>query len=183
MSCSNTATLAPPAGLAAHLWIPDSTESSPTFNCEVFGVSETAKLGDATQKASLAVPKPIRPALSHKYPNLSQQLEDFLWSRSNSYAGTLSDSIYEGETIPVVNTVTLSHDTSARAIKNRLLGAKKHVESVSKVVNKNCSDRDTWSQSSILEDGRSDKGPLLLRGGAPDRFVVVQTTEIKVEFE
>ncbi|KAJ0120885.1 hypothetical protein J7T55_015622 [Diaporthe amygdali] len=183
ISCSNTATLAPPAGLAAHLWIPDSTQSSPTFNCEVFGSSETGELGDTTHKAPIAVPKPMRPALSHKYPNLSQQLEDFLWSRSNSYAGTLNDSIYEGETSPVLNTVTLSHATSARAFKNRLLGAKKHVESVSKAANKNCSDRDAWIQSSVLEDGRGDKGPLLLHSGAPDRFVVVQTTEITVEFE
>lgn len=146
----------------------------------MLGTHGTGRTKNSTPKTSLSVPTPTRP--SHNYPNLSQQLEDFLWSRKNSYAGTLSESIYDGDTRPVVNTVS-NKDYKARAIKQRFLNVKPHFTSVSKIAIKDDSDRDTWSLGSVMEDGGGGKGPIVLKGGAPGQFVVVQTTEITVEFE
>lgn len=182
ITCSDTTTLAPPVGLAANFWASDSAESPPGLNCEMLGTCGPGRNGDSTPKTSesLSVPTPTRPAPSRNYPNLSQQLEDFLWSRKNSYAGTLSESIYDGDSTPVVHTVS-KQDNKARAIKQRSLGQKTHFTSAVKVASKD--DRDTWSLSSVIECGTGGKGPLVLNGGGPGQFVVVQTTEITVEFE
>ncbi|KAG6357456.1 hypothetical protein INS49_013333 [Diaporthe citri] len=180
ISCSDNTTLTPPVGLAADFWVSGSVQSLPKFNCEMFGTCGTGGTGYSTPKTSLSVPTPTRPAPSHNYPNLSQQLEDFLWSRKNSCAGTLSESIYDGDSNPVVNTVSMKDDKS-RDIKQRFLGQKMNSTSAMKVVSKD--ERDTWSLSSVMEDGNGCKGPLVLHSGAPGQFVVVQTTEITVEFE
>ncbi|KAL2272842.1 hypothetical protein FJTKL_05959 [Diaporthe vaccinii] len=182
VSCSDTTTLAPPVGLAANFWICDSAENPSKFNCEILGTCRTGRAEDSTPKTSLSVPTPTRPAPSHNYPNLSQQLEDFLWSRKNSYAGTLSESIYDGDSNPVVNTVA-NKDYKPGAIKQRFLSVNPRFTKASKVGSKDDSDRDNWSLSSIMEDGNGCKGPLVLHGRAPGQFVVVQTTEITVEFE
>ncbi|KAI3393582.1 hypothetical protein diail_3931 [Diaporthe ilicicola] len=188
ISCSEAMTLAPPAGLAAHIWQANCSDSPPILNCEMFGVAEAEKSADSTPLAvpSISPPQPTRPALSHKCPNLSQQFEDFLSSRSNSYTGTLTDSIYEGEPLPVINTVAVNEGTSAKkAIKKRFLNSKKHFAGVLKGAGKDEGGNDAWSFSSVLEHGQGGKGALLLHSGAPacDHFVVVQTTEVTVEFE
>lgn len=131
----------------------------------------------------VAVPTPTRPEPSHNYPNLSQQLEDFLWSRKNSYAGTLSESIYDGDTKAVVDAVVSRKDSSVRDMKKRLLSGKPYFTSAFKAARKDESDLDTWSLSSVIEDGKGCKGTLLMKEGAPGHCVVVQTTEITVEFE
>lgn len=183
ISCCDTTTIAPPAGLA-HIWRPDSPNLPPTFNCKMFGAAETDKSEDSTSEPSISIPTPTRPALSHNYPNLSQQLEDFLWSRSNSYAGTLPDSIYEGESMPAVNAVAVNKgETCAKAIKKRFPNGRKHFAGGFKGPEDDDSDKDAWSLSSKLEHGQAGKGALLLHSGAPDHLVVIQTTEITVEFE
>lgn len=182
ISCSDTTTLAPPVGLGSNFWVSDSAESPPKFNCEMLDACGTGRTGHSTPKTSLSVPTPTRPAPSHNYPNLSQQLEDFLWSRKNSYAGTLSGSIYDGDSNPVVNTVA-NKDYKAGAIKQRLLSVSPRFTKAPKVGSKDDSDRDTWSLSSVMEDGNGCKGPLVLHSRAPGQFVVVQTTEITVEIE
>lgn len=146
----------------------------------MLGTCKDSQTRDLTPQTSLSVPTPTRPAPSHNYPNLSQQLEDFLWSRKNSYAGTLSESIYDGDSTPVVNAVS-KQDSKARAIKQRSLGQKTHFTSSMKVASKD--DRDNWSLSSVMECGTDGKGPFALSNGGPGQFVVVQTTEITVEFE
>ncbi|KAI7773934.1 hypothetical protein LA080_009624 [Diaporthe eres] len=135
------------------------------------GTTSTVSCSDTTTLAppvGLAAnfwifPTPTRPAPSHNYPNLSQQLEDFLWSRKNSYAA--------------------NKDYKPGAIKQRFLSVNPRFTKASKVGSKDDSDRDNWSLSSIMEDGNGCKGPLVLHGRAPGQFVVVQTTEITVEFE
>lgn len=173
---SDTTTLAPPAGLAATFWISISEESRPSFDCEILG----GRSGDSTSKASSPVPTPARPAPSHNYPNLSQQLEDFLWSRKNSYADTLSESIYDGGHNPVLNTIS-KNSNEAGAIEKRFLGAKPQSTSDLKVANDNY--RDPWCLSSIMEGGKEGKGSAVPHRGAHGHIVVVQTTEVTVEFE
>ncbi|KAL1848343.1 hypothetical protein Daus18300_013625 [Diaporthe australafricana] len=182
ISCGDTTTLAPPAGLA-HIWRPDSADLPPTFDCKMFGAVETDNSEDSTPEPSISIPTPTRPALSHNYPNLSQQLENFLWSRSNSYAGTLPDSIYEGEIVPVVNAVVVNKETTAKATKKRFLTGRKHFAGGFKGSENDDSDQDAWSLSSKLEHGQAGEGAFLMHSGAPDHFVVVQTTEITIEFE
>lgn len=181
ISCGETPTLSPPAGLAADFWRADPTEK-PRFNREIFGFSETDRSGISTPKTSISVPRITRPAPSHNYPNLSQQLEDFLWSRKNSYAGTLNDSIYDGNQNPVVDTVS-KNNQGARATKKHFLSGRPLFERTFKDASNDDSDRDTWSLSSVLEHGQGDKESSLHHGCAPGHFVVVQTTEITVEFE
>lgn len=123
---------------------------------------------------------PARPTPSHNYPNLSQQLEDFLWSRKNSYADTLSDSIYDGDHNPVLNTVS-KNANKVRAIERRFLVAESQSTSGLKVANDN--NRDPWCLSSVMEGGRGGKGSEVLYHGAHGHIVVVQTTEVTVEFE
>ncbi|KAH8760448.1 hypothetical protein F5883DRAFT_681000 [Diaporthe sp. PMI_573] len=182
MSCSDTMTLAPPAGLAANLWNPDPKESPPTFNSQVFCDSGSDKSVDSTPKTSISAPRITRPAPSHNYPNLSQQLEDFLWSRKNSYAGTVTDSIYDGDQKPVVEAVSRKKN-SAGAVKKRFLCGKPHFTRKLSVASRDDSDGDTWSLSSVLEDGDGGKESSLRHVGASGHLVVVQTTEITVEFE
>lgn len=182
MSCSDTPTLSPSAGLAADFWKADLAENTPTFNNEIFGTSETNKSRDSTPKTSIKVPEITRPAPSHNYPNLSQQLEDFLWSRKNSYAGTINDSIYDGDQKPVVDTVS-KKNKGATATQKRFLRHKPFFTRSFKDSNSDDSDRDAWSLSSVLEHGQGDKESSLNHDGAPGHFVVVQTTEITVEFE
>lgn len=182
ISCGDTPTLDPPAGLAADFWKADMAENTPTFNHEIFGTSETDRSRDSTPIISRTIPTITRPAPSHNYPNLSQQLEDFLWSRKNSYAGTLNDSIYDGDQKPVVDTVS-KNTKGATAPKKHFQGRKPLFTRSLKDASRDDSDRDAWSLSSVLEDGKGDKGPSLHRCGASGHFVVVQTTEIIVEFE
>lgn len=174
--------LAPPAGLAARLWTSDSTESPPLFNCGIVSASGTKGSGALTPEASIFVPIPTHAAPSHNYPNLSQQLEDFLRSRENSYAGTLSESIYDGDIRPVVNTVS-KKNYIGRAFKQRFLGPKSQFTSALKPARKDDSDRDTWSLSSVIEHGEGGKGPMVVHSGTAGQFVVIQTTEITVDFE
>lgn len=176
ITCSDTTTLAPPAGLAAKFWISDSEESRPTFDCEILG----GLLENSTPKASSSVPTPARPAPSHNYPNLSQQLEDFLWSRKNSYADTLSESIYDGDHNPALNTVS-KNANKARAVEKRFLGVKPKFTSGLEVANDNY--RDPWCLSSVMEGGQGGKGSAVLHRGVHGHIVVVQTTEVTVEFE
>jgi hypothetical protein len=182
MSCSDTTTLAPPAGLAANLWSPDPVKNAPVFNSQVFCDSGSDKSVDSTPKTSISAPRITRPAPSHNYPNLSQQLEDFLWSRKNSYAGTLTDSIYDGDQKPVVEAVSRKNN-SAGAVKKRFLCGKPHFTRKLTVASRDDSDGDTWSLSSVLEDGDGGKESSLRHVGAAGHLVVVQTTEITVEFE
>lgn len=182
VSCRDTVDFAPPAGLAAHLWRSDSTESPPVCNFETVGTSRTEGSGSLTPETSISRPVPTHPAPSHNYPNLSQQLEDFLWSRKNSYAGPLSESIYDGDIRPVVNTVS-KKNYNGRAIKQRFLGPKSQFTSALKPARKDDSDRDTWSLSNVIEHGESGKGPLVVHSGTAGQFVVIQTTEITVDFE
>lgn len=182
MSCSDTTTLAPPAGVAATLWNPDPMETAPIFNSKVLCDSESDQSRGSTPKTSISAPRITRPAPSHNYPNLSQQLEDFLWSRKNSYAGTLTDSIYDGDQKPVVDAVSRKNN-SARAIKKRFLCGKPYSTRKLAVASRDDSDRDTWSLNSVLEDGQGGKAFSLHHGGGGGQFVVLQTTEITVEFE
>lgn len=174
--------LAPPAGLAAHLWESVSPESPPLLNCEIVGTLSAKRSAELTPETPVSVPTPTHPAPSHDYPNLSQQLEDFLWSRKNSYAGTLSESIYDGDTAPVVQ-LSMKRDDNDRATKRRFLGVKSQLTSALKPASKDDGDRDTWGLGSVMEQGECGKGPLVLHSGAGGQFVVIQTTEITVEFE
>ena len=157
-------------------------ENAPTFNSQVFCDSGSDKSGVSTPKTSISAPRITRPAPSHNYPNLSQQLEDFLWNRKNSYAGTLTDSIYDGDPKPVVHTVSRKNH-GARGIKKRLLCGKPYFTRKVTIDSRNDSDGDTWSLSSVLEDGDGGKESSLRHVGAAGHLVVVQTTEITVEFE
>lgn len=184
ISCSDTTTLAPPVSLAANFWNYESTQSTPKFSCETFGISGTGGSEDPTPKTSLSVPRPTRPAPSHNYPNISQQLEVFLWSRKNSYTGTLNDSIYDGDISPVAKNVS-KKSSSAGPIKKGFLDSKTrftHAHAL-KRSSEAASDRDAWSLSGFTEDGQDCKGPLHLHGGPPGHFMVVQTTEITVEYD
>lgn len=170
-----------PMGNAAHQWKAEASENTPKYGGEKFNY-ESGMLEDSTPKSPVSTPRVTRPAPSHNYPNLSQQLEDFLWSRKNSYAGTTTDSIYDGEEKPVVETVS-KQINSKKAHKKRFFHVK---PSATRDAKENSStydsDRDAWSLSSVLEDGQGDKACSLYHGGA-SQFVVVQTTEITVEFE
>lgn len=174
--------LAPPAGLAAHLWKPDSTKCSLTLNCETDSTAGSEVSGDLAPKTFISVPTTTHRAPSHNYPNLSQQLEDFLSSRKNSYAGTLNDSIYEGDTQPVIKAIVKKNDR-ARDVKKHLLGREVTFKNASTSPNKDGCDRNTWSLGGVMEDGQSGKEPLVDCSGGPGRFVVIQTTEITVEFD
>lgn len=176
MTYSDTTILAPPAGRAGKFWMSDSEENRPTFACKVLG----GQIGNSLSKASLSVPMPARPAPSHNYPNLSQQLEDFLWSRKNSCADTLSESIYDGHHDPVLNTISKSAN-KARAIEEHFLDVNPQFASGLKVADGN--DRDPWCLSSIMEGGQGGKGSAVLHRGAHGHVIVVQTTEVTVEFE
>lgn len=175
IACSDTTIFAPPAGHAAKFWISDSEESRPTFDYEILG----GQIQNSLPKAS-SVPMPARPAPSHNYPNLSQQLEDFLWSRKTSCADTLSESIYDGDHNPVLNTIS-KNANKARAIEKRFLGVKPQFTSGLKVANDN--DRDPWCLSSVMEGGQGGKRSAVLHRGVHGHVVVVQTTEVTVEFE
>lgn len=152
------------------------------MNCETFCTYGAKTSGELTPETPVSVPTPTHPAPSHDYPNLSQQLEDFLWSRKNSYAGTLSESIYDGDTTPVVH-ISMKKDDNDRATKRRFLGVKSQLTSALKPASKDDGDRDAWSLGSVMEQGERGKGPLVLHSGAAGQFVVIQTTEITVEFE
>jgi hypothetical protein len=104
-----------------------------------------------------------------------------LWSRKNSYAGTFSDSICDGEEKPVAESLSKKIN-STRAIKKRFIYGKPHYTRDLKKSSKYDSDQDTWSLRSVLEDGNGEKTSPLQYGGA-GQFVEVQTTEITVEFE
>lgn len=183
-ACSDTTTLAPPAGLPGHMWLSDPVETLSKVDDDMLDFSQTDRPGNLTPRICVSVPTPTRPAPSHNYPNLSQQLEDFLWSRKNSYAGTLSESIYDGDTKAVVDAVVSRKDSSARDLKKRFLSGKPYFTSNAfQAARNDDSDLDTWSLSSVIKDGKGGNGTLLLDKGAPGHFVVVQTTEITVEVE
>lgn len=176
VTCSDTTTLAPPAGLAATFWTSHSEDRRPKSDCESLG----GRRANLTPDASSSVPMPARPAPSHNYPNLSQQLEDFLWSRKNSYADTLSESIYDGGHNPVLNTIS-KNPNKAGAIEQCFLGAKPQYTGGLKVAKDN--DRAPWYLSNVMEGGEGGKRSAVLHRGAHGHVVVVQTTEVTVEFE
>lgn len=171
--------LAPPAGLPAHLWKTDATKCSLTLNCETHSTAGSEVSGDLAPKTFISVPTPTLRAPSHNYPNLSQQLEDFLSSRKNSYAGTLNDSIYEGDTQPVIKAIARKDDR-ARDVKKRLMGRGITFKNASTSPSGDGCDRNMWSWGGVMEDGQSGKEHC---SGGPERFVVIQTTEITVEFD
>ncbi|KAG8162936.1 hypothetical protein KVR01_007414 [Diaporthe batatas] len=184
-SCADPLALPLPApmGNAARHWKTDTAGLSPKLNHEMFDISLSDTSGDQIPKTSASVPRVCRPAApSHIYPNLSQQLEDFLWSRKNSYAGTLGESIYDGDEKPVVETMA-GNMNGTRAAKKRLAhGRPRFITRNLKDFGSGDSDVDTWSLNSALEDGQGGKASSLCYGAA-GQFVVVQTTEITVEFE
>jgi hypothetical protein len=185
MSSTDTTVLAPPAGLAARSWKPDPTAVALTFNGETFFDSTNidSESGTSTPKTSITIPKFTHPAPSHNYPNLSQQLEDFLWSRKNSCVGTINDSIYDGDQKPVIETASRKETSARSAKKQRSLFQKQPFTRALKGggIRDDASDGDTWSLSSVLEDG--SKVSPLRHADSPGHFVIVQTTEITVEFE
>lgn len=175
--------LPPPAGIAGHRWKFGPVETIPSLNGKVFDISASDISGYVTPKSSVSIPRITRAAPSHNYPNLSQQLEDFLWSRKNSYAGKLSDSIYDGEEKSVVETISKQNlNNSKRASKKRFFYVKPSSTTDLTEASRDDGDRDAWSLSSVLEDGQGDKACSLHHADS-GQFVVVQTTEIIVEFE
>ncbi|KUI62549.1 hypothetical protein VP1G_09664 [Cytospora mali] len=168
---STATTMIPLDGSSLGLWTGKPPEDPPVFNCDIFQSSKIdgkLEVVDTQSTTTCSLSTTITsPTPSQKCPDLSKQFEDFLRSRRNSCAGTLSDVIFEGDTEAVLSSAMVSGRNSVKSVTKSFFDRKRNsVRSMMTV------DKDTYGLSSVLENGRGD-----------DHIVIVQTTEITIEYD